>query len=87
MLNQLKPNELDDMAPLLALNEHELKLLVSRFDKESNVIPERNRIYYLSKILKVNCDLMILFCIVKFSQFQFSDRTKSDLKVSCQLWI
>lgn len=53
LLKSIKPRKLDDFAPLLALDQKELKRLVARFLKDENEIERGNRIYFLSEKLKV----------------------------------
>lgn len=56
----MNPKKFDDFEPLLNLDENELKSLVKKFNDEENEIQQKNRIYYLSEVLKVN-DLNLIF--------------------------
>lgn len=49
----MNPKKFDDFEPLLILDEKQLKSLVKKLTAEQHEIEQKNRIYYLSEVLKV----------------------------------
>lgn len=55
IIKRMQPRHIDDFVPLLDMREPILRDVAKTAATEYNVIPDRSRIYYLSKELQVTC--------------------------------
>lgn len=64
MVKNMKPRHIDDVVPLLYLSTTELRIVTDKLIKEQHMVPNGNRIYYLSRKLKViatwKCDIHLI---------------------------
>ncbi|KAG5683268.1 hypothetical protein PVAND_012558 [Polypedilum vanderplanki] len=71
-LQHLEPKEINDLVPLLQVSNPSFKRIIESISKEKNVIPERNRIYYLSQRLNVEPSLVAKFIANRTFMFEIS---------------
>lgn len=63
-IKRMQPKHIDDFIPLLDMKEPILREVSAIMAKEYGVIPEKNRIYYLSKELQVRLFKKFIKCFL-----------------------
>lgn len=68
----LKPKDINELVPLLQLPSLSLNRLIESINKENEMIPEGNRIYYLSERLNVEPSVVAKFIANRTFMFEIS---------------